>query len=121
MSSFAKDLSVESQIDSPTSFNRFCQEACRLWERHFGQHGIGHASTLFQEQLRRVERGGPEVIQTSWGGVAIELHEHPRVEKYLVIRKGDTWLWRPTRRRTSTSRCGRERGSCCGARRAARR
>ena len=29
-----------------------------------------------------------EVIKTPWGGVVIELHEHPRVEKYLVIRKG---------------------------------
>ena len=28
------------------------------------------------------------MIRTGWGGVAITLHEHPRVEKYLVLRKG---------------------------------
>ncbi|MEY2527906.1 MAG: rRNA synthase, partial [Verrucomicrobiota bacterium] len=38
--------------------------------------------------LGRVERGGEDVIQTGWGGVVITFHEHPRVEKFLVIRKG---------------------------------
>jgi hypothetical protein len=33
-------------------------------------------------------RGRGELIKTPWGGVAIDLYEHPRVEKYLVIRKG---------------------------------
>lgn len=88
MSAFASDLSVETHIDSAVTFNRFCQKACRLWEQHFGQSGIGQTTSLFQEQLRRVEQGGSDVIQTSWGGVAIDLHEPPRVEKYLVIRKG---------------------------------
>jgi hypothetical protein len=38
--------------------------------------------------LRRVERGGDGVIKTSWGGVVITLHEHPRVEKFLIVRQG---------------------------------
>ena len=33
-------------------------------------------------------RRGDGTIQTPWGGVVIVLHEHPRVEKYLVIRQG---------------------------------
>ena len=68
-------------------FNRYCQEACRLWNKHFSD-GVGKTSTLFSALLDRVDEGKGEVIKTSWGGVAIELHEHPRVEKYLVIRKG---------------------------------
>ena len=35
-----------------------------------------------------MDEGGKNVIQTEWGGVVITLHEHPRVEKFLVIRKG---------------------------------
>jgi mannose-6-phosphate isomerase-like protein (cupin superfamily) len=27
-------------------------------------------------------------IRTGWGGVAITVHEHPHVEKYLVVSKG---------------------------------
>jgi mannose-6-phosphate isomerase-like protein (cupin superfamily) len=27
-------------------------------------------------------------IRTGWGGVVVTLHEHLRVEKYLVVRKG---------------------------------
>jgi len=27
-------------------------------------------------------------IQTNWGGVVVTRHEHPRVEKYLVVRRG---------------------------------
>ncbi|MEA2593122.1 MAG: rRNA synthase, partial [Actinomycetota bacterium] len=74
-------------IDSRASFNRYCREACRLWDEHFGR-GIGKTSPNFAELLRRLGRGGDGVIQTPWGGVVITVHEHPRVEKYLVIRKG---------------------------------
>ena len=28
------------------------------------------------------------MIKTSWGGVVVTLHEHPRVEKFLVIHQG---------------------------------
>jgi hypothetical protein len=83
----ARALSAQSRIDSRASFNRYCREACRLWSEHFGQ-GIGKTSPKFAELLRRVEGGGVGVIQTPWGGVVITEHEHPRVEKYLVIRKG---------------------------------
>jgi len=32
--------------------------------------------------------GGFEVIQTGWGGVNITKHEHPQVEKFLVVDSG---------------------------------
>ncbi|HEY5704761.1 MAG TPA: hypothetical protein VIS96_04225 [Terrimicrobiaceae bacterium] len=83
----AGELGTQTQIDSRASFNRYCREACRLWSEHFGD-GLGKTSAHFTVLLDRIDKGKGEVIKTPWGGVAIELHEHPRVEKYLVIRKG---------------------------------
>jgi mannose-6-phosphate isomerase-like protein (cupin superfamily) len=84
----ARELGALTRIDSRESFNRFAREAIRLWNNHFGEAPVGKTSALFQELLGRVEQGGQKVIQTGWGGVVITAHEHPRVEKYLVIRKG---------------------------------
>ena len=38
--------------------------------------------------LHQIEHTNDGVIRTGWGGVVVTLHEHPRVEKYLVVRKG---------------------------------
>jgi hypothetical protein len=83
----ASSLSTQSRIDSQDSFNRYCREACRLWSEHFGYPTSG-TSAFFAELLDRIDRRGEGTIQTPWGGVVIVLHEHPRVEKYLVIRQG---------------------------------
>jgi hypothetical protein len=83
----AKQMTAQSRIESRASFNRYCREACRLWDEEFGE-GIGKTAARYAELLEKVDEGGDKVIQTPWGGVVIELHEHPRVEKYLVIRKG---------------------------------
>ena len=82
----ARELSDQSKIDSRASFTRYCREACRLWNEHFGQD-IGKTSPKYAKLLQRVKRGGDGVIKTPWGGVFITVHEHPRVEKYLIIRK----------------------------------
>jgi hypothetical protein len=84
---FARKLSTQCQIESRASFNRYCREACQLWNEHFSK-GVGKTSAHFAELLEKVEGGGDAVIKTPWGGVVIESDEHPRVEKYLVIRKG---------------------------------
>jgi len=84
----ANELSARSKIDSRESFNNYAREAIRLWDKHLGQTPVGHTSILFDDLLTRINRGGDEIIQTPWGGVVITLHEHPRVEKYLVVRKG---------------------------------
>src|SRR5205809_1494148 len=82
----AQKLSAPSSINSRESFNRYCREACRLWNEAF-PNGIGETEQ-FAKLLNRVEHANDGVIRTGWGGVVITLHEHPRVEKYLVVRKG---------------------------------
>jgi hypothetical protein len=80
-------LAALSPIDSDESFNRYCLEACRLWGENF-RKPVGETSHRFTDLLERVERRSQSVIKTEWGGVVITLHESPRVEKFLVIRKG---------------------------------
>ena len=82
----ARELSALSPINSRESFNRYCREACRLWNRAFPDR-IGETEQ-FTKMLDRVEHTSDGVIRTGWGGVVITRHEHPRVEKYLVVRKG---------------------------------
>src|SRR3954468_16455484 len=76
----AEELSALSPIDSQESFNRYCREACSFWNREFPQ-AVGETAHLARlvEQL---------TITRQWGGVVVTLHEHPRVEKYLAVRKG---------------------------------
>ncbi|HMG05019.1 MAG TPA: hypothetical protein VK581_06125 [Chthoniobacterales bacterium] len=82
------ELSKQHRIHSQESFNSYCRTACQLWNEQFGGAPIGATSAHFAELLGRVEQGGKDIIQTSWGGVVVTLHEHPRVEKFLVIRRG---------------------------------
>jgi mannose-6-phosphate isomerase-like protein (cupin superfamily) len=84
---FAGSLSTQSRIDSRDAFNRYCRKACLLWGEHFS-HTPAETSAFFTELLRRIDQRGEGTIKTPWGGVVIVLHEHPRVEKYLVIRQG---------------------------------
>jgi len=83
----AHELSKQPRIDSQASFNQYCRTACHSWDKQFG-HGIGTTTDTFSSLLTQIDQGGEDVIQTPWGGVVITLHEHPKVEKYLVIRKG---------------------------------
>jgi mannose-6-phosphate isomerase-like protein (cupin superfamily) len=80
-------LSALSPIDSEETFNRYCREACRLWTSHFRDR-VGETSARFPELLEKIECRSEGVIKTDWGGVVVTLHEHPRVEKFLVIREG---------------------------------
>jgi mannose-6-phosphate isomerase-like protein (cupin superfamily) len=82
----ARQLSTLSPINSRESFNRYCREACRLWNEKFPD-GIGQTEK-FAKLLDQIEHPNDTVIRTGWGGVVITLHEHPRIEKYLVVRKG---------------------------------
>ncbi len=77
-----------SRLDSPAAFNRFAREACRLWAEQFAAHPVGSTSPRFDSLLAGIERRETSTIPTSWGGVSIVRHEHPLVEKYLVIRQG---------------------------------
>jgi hypothetical protein len=82
----ARQLSALSPINSRESFNRYCRAACRSWNEKFPD-GIGETEQ-FAKLLDQIEHANGAVIRTGWGGVVITLHEHPRVEKYLVVRKG---------------------------------
>ena len=82
----AHELRALSPINSRESFNRYCREACRLWNRAFPD-GIGETKQ-FAKLLDQIEHTNEGVIRTGWGGVVITLREHPCVEKCLVVRKG---------------------------------
>jgi hypothetical protein len=84
----ARELGRQTKIDSSETFNSYCRAACRLWEQYFGNSSIGKTSAQFDQLVMRLDRDGENVIQTSWGGVVITLHEHPRVEKFLVVHTG---------------------------------
>ena len=79
-------LDALSPIDSTASFNRYCREACRIWEERIPE-GRGETSAQFEELLGRIAKGGDQVIPTGWGGVVITRHQHPEVEKFLVVRR----------------------------------
>ena len=81
----AEKLDAQKQIDSRETFNAYCREACRAWAELYGTTG---RPEHFRELLTRIEGGGDGVIPTAWGGVVVTLHEHPRVEKYLVVGRG---------------------------------
>jgi mannose-6-phosphate isomerase-like protein (cupin superfamily) len=83
----AGSLGAHSRIDSQETFNHYCRQACLLWKQHFHDGPVG-TTALFSGLLDRIQRSGDGIIQTPWGGVVIVLHEHPRVEKYLVVRQG---------------------------------
>ena len=83
----AAALDEFSPINSDEAFNDYCREACRVWENQL-RNPVGETSRRFAELLERIERRSGGVIKTDWGGVVIALHEHPRVEKFLVIQKG---------------------------------
>ncbi len=82
----AATLARLSRIDSRDSFNRYCREACRLWHDQFPE-GLG-ATSQFADLLGRIENTSEGIIRTGWGGVVITRHEHPQVEKFLVVRQG---------------------------------
>jgi len=84
---FATELTAFSSIDSTETFNRYCREACRLWRNYFNVP-VGETTSRFTELMAQIERCNQDVMKTGWGGVVITRHEHPNVEKYLVIREG---------------------------------
>lgn len=83
----AEALSALSPIDSEAKFDRYCRDACRIWV-DCAAHVRERTGDKFARRLAQVEHGGKHIIRTSWGGVVVTRHEHPEVEKYLVIRQG---------------------------------
>ena len=84
----AEALDELSPIESEESFNHYCREACRLWTGHF-RNSIGRTSDQFTNLLAQIERRSQQVTKTEWGGVVVTRHEHPQVERWLVIEQGN--------------------------------
>ena len=78
-------VNIQPSFDSQGSFNRFCRNALSLWLEHVGEK---FPLVDFQHYLAKATTPSPCSIPTSWGGVFIVRHEHPEVEKYLVVRSG---------------------------------
>ncbi|MEZ4752981.1 MAG: hypothetical protein R3A13_01560 [Bdellovibrionota bacterium] len=68
------------------SFNSYCRQVIECWPSDM----LSGAATepLHAELSSKILDGGHGVIPTDWGGVVIERHEHPHVEKYLVVNRG---------------------------------
>src|SRR4051812_24099346 len=84
---FANALGPRRRIDSPSAFNHFCRSACEAWSRQFPK-GVGQTSDQFEDLSQVIQTRAANTIPTGWGGVFVTLHEHPRVEKFLVVRRG---------------------------------
>src|SRR3977135_4042747 len=77
----AHELSALSRINSRESFNRYCREACRLWNGAFPD-GIGETEQ-FAKLLNRIEHANDgSVIRTGWGGGAVPLPQHHTVGQH---------------------------------------
>ena len=61
----AHELSALSPINSGDSFNRYCREACRLWNEGF-PNGIGETEQ-FAELLYRIEHANDERLEIREG------------------------------------------------------
>jgi mannose-6-phosphate isomerase-like protein (cupin superfamily) len=83
----AEKLSEQNKIDSRASFNRYCQRAIEIWAKEFS-HAKRQTSEKFRDLESQIASPNDNVIKTGWGGVVVTLHEPPRVEKFLVIRRG---------------------------------
>jgi hypothetical protein len=72
----AHELNALSPINSRESFNRYCREACHLWNEAF-PNGIGQTEQ-FAKLLTRIEHTNDGVIRIAWGGVVITQRRVPR-------------------------------------------
>jgi len=83
------DIDRLPSIDSQASFNEVCREVCRIWRKHYPE-GQRSETPEFQRLAQQIVAGAidNQVMPTSWGGVVVTRHQHPDVEKFLVIRQG---------------------------------
>jgi hypothetical protein len=67
------------------NYLKFCASAIE----EYLSSGIAAPDTpTFNSHLSKINSSGTNVIKTPWGGVDVEKHEHPLVEKYLVVQGG---------------------------------
>lgn len=80
---FFKRICQFKSFSSEEDFNLLCRSALEAWPQ-----AEPHENGRFGEYLKAIEEHRDLTIRTPWGGVFITRHEHPLVEKYLVVRAG---------------------------------
>ena len=86
---FIDDMRRLPTIDSQASYNVVCRDVCKIWRKHYPDKR-GSTSSVFKRLDSQIAQGAidNQVIQTSWGGVVVTRHQHPDVEKFLVVHQG---------------------------------
>jgi hypothetical protein len=75
----------QPRFDSQRAYSEFCTSAVKAYSAMSEREP---QTPTFARHLSNITHGGQMVIETPWGGVDIVKHEHPFVEKYLVVQAG---------------------------------
>jgi mannose-6-phosphate isomerase-like protein (cupin superfamily) len=81
----ALNINFPEKISSASEFNSLCKILISALKTSGQKQG---PNTKFAELSAQISENGANIIQTPWGGVVIKIHEHPHVEKYLVVNAG---------------------------------
>jgi hypothetical protein len=99
---FIEDLGPPD-FTSQANYITFCQRAADLWRSSVDNTGI--PSPDFTREREAVSSPGQDIIQVpAWGGVHITKHEHPFVEKFLVVDSGKFLAFEKHAEKTETLR-----------------
>lgn len=82
---FFDEICQIENFTNESEFNDLCKKIITIWDQKIM---LSLAYKDFSSVQERIMQNGSNVIQTSWGGVLIMNHEHPLVEKYLLVEKG---------------------------------
>ncbi|MCA9374061.1 MAG: hypothetical protein R3B71_04645 [Candidatus Gracilibacteria bacterium] len=80
---FFEEICQFKGFSTEDEFNLFCKKVLEAWPQA-NEHGVNK----FNEYLEGIEEKKENTISTPWGGVFITKHEHPLVEKFLVVKGG---------------------------------
>lgn len=82
---FFEAICQTQELRSEGEFNSFCKKIIDEWDKH-------QSTTLNYKEFptiqKKIQSEGENIIKTEWGGVFITRHDHPSVEKYLLVEKG---------------------------------
>lgn len=80
---------MSESFSSDETFRALCSKVVDAWSGLESIHQVSKkGGEQFERLLGRITAGGDNIITTPWGGVVVELNDHPNVEKYLVVKSG---------------------------------
>lgn len=82
---FFNNICQIKSFENEGEFNSLCKKIILEWNKHVLYK---YEYKDFFNIQEKIKLEGAGVIKTSWGGVFITKHEHPLVEKYLLVEKG---------------------------------